>query len=121
MPLQSPQQPTNSDLPTPPPPDAQPVDLYQRTHDARKARTALEDLAREVERERVPDALVGLHGLVVGALEAHLDWADGVLAYVGAPEAADPDELAALQTRAYTALEALRQTLILGGNENGRQ
>lgn len=106
----------NSELPTPPSPEAQPANLYRRTHDARKARTALEDLAREVERERVPDALVGLHDLVVGALEAHLAWADSVLVYVGAPEAVDPGELAALQAEARAALEALRKALIPEGD-----
>jgi len=104
--------PANSELPTPPAPEAQPADLYRRTHEAQKARAALEDLAREVERARVPDALMGLHGLVVDALGAHLAWADGVLAYVGAPEAVDPGELAALRAEARARLADFEEALM---------
>jgi hypothetical protein len=97
---------------TPPEPEAQPADLYRRAHEAQAARTALEDLAREAERARVPDALVGLHGgAVLAAVEAHLDWADGVLAWIGAPASVDPGSLAALRDEARDALASLEELL----------
>jgi hypothetical protein len=99
-------------LPTLPAPGEQPPDLYRRTHDAQEAYEALQGLAVEVERARVPDALTGLHrGLVLPALEAHLEWADGVLAHIGAPESASAGDLAALRENAGDALAALEEAL----------
>jgi hypothetical protein len=99
-------------LPTLPAPGEQPADLYRRTHDAQAACTALQALAAEVEQARVPDALAGLHqGLVLPALEAHLLWADGVLAHVGAPESMSAQDLAALRKNARDALAALEEAL----------
>jgi hypothetical protein len=99
-------------LPTLPAPGEQPVDLYQRTHDAQAACTALQGLASEVERAQVPDALAGLHqGLVLPALEAHLLWADGVLAHVGAPESVSKQDLAALRGDARATLIAVKEAL----------
>ena len=99
-------------LPTLPAPGEQPSDLYRRTHDAQAAYTALQALAAEVEQAQVPDALAGLHrGLVVPALEAHLLWADGVLAHVGAPESLSAEDLAALQDDAGYALAGLKEAL----------
>jgi hypothetical protein len=99
-------------LPTLPAPGEQPPDLYRRTHDAQAAYEALQALAAEVERARIPDALTGLHrGLVLPALEAHLLWADGVLAHVGAPESVSAEELAVLRDEAGSALAALEEAL----------
>ena len=111
MPPEPPAPAVDSALPTLPPPEEQPVDLYQQTHDARQARDALGRLAREMERAEVPDALIGLHGLAGRALDAHLAWADGVLIYVGAPEAVDPAELAQLRAGAQAALRDLEGAL----------
>jgi hypothetical protein len=99
-------------LPTLPAPEEQPADLYRRTHDAQAACTALEELAAEVERAQVPDALAGLHqGLVLPAMEAHLLWADGVLAHVGAPESVSAEDLAVLHDESEDALVALEEAL----------
>jgi hypothetical protein len=99
-------------LPTLPSPEEQPTDLYRRTHDAQAACTALQALTAEVERADVPDALAGLHqGLVLPALEAHLLWADGVLAHIGAPESLSAKDLAALQGGAGDALADLEEAL----------
>jgi hypothetical protein len=99
-------------LPALPAPEGQPADLYRRTHDAQAACTALQGLAAEVERAQVPDALAGLHqGLVLPALEAHLLWADGVLAHVGAPESVSAQDLAALRKDARAHLAALEEAL----------
>ena len=99
-------------LPTLPAPREQPADLYRRTHDAQAAYETLQALAAEVERAQVPDALAGLHqGLVLPALEAHLLWADGMLAHVGAPESVSAEDLAALQKNAGDALAALEEAL----------
>jgi hypothetical protein len=101
-------------LPTLPAPGDQPPDLYRRTHDAQAAYETLQGLAAEVERAQVPDTLAGLHqGLVLPALEAHLLWADGVLAHVGAPESVSAEELAALHDEAGAALAALKEALAL--------
>jgi hypothetical protein len=102
----------NPVLPTLPAPEEQPVDLYQRTHDAQAAYEALQALAAEVERAQVPDALAGLHqGLVLPAMEAHLLWADGVLAHVGAPESVSAEDLAILRENAGDAQAALEEAL----------
>jgi hypothetical protein len=99
-------------LPTLPAPGEQPPDLYRRTHDAQAAYEALQGLAGEVERAQVPDALAGLHrGLVLPALEAHLLWADGVLAHVGAPESVSAEDLAVRRDEAGSALAALEEAL----------
>lgn len=98
-------------LPTAPPPAMQPEGLYQRSHEAQEAREALETLAREVQLARVPDPLIGLHGIVVRAVETHLIWADGVLACVGAPDSVDHGELALARTDALAILEDLEETL----------
>lgn len=99
-------------LPTLPAPDEQPSDLYGRTHDAQAACAALQGLASEVERAQVPDALAGLQqGLVLPALEAHLFWADGVLAHVGAPESVSAEDLAVLRGDARATLVALEEAL----------
>jgi hypothetical protein len=99
-------------LPTLPAPGEQPTDLYRRTHDAQAACTALQALAAEMERTQVPDALAGLHqGLVLPALEAHLLWADGVLAHIGAPESLSVKDLAALRDDAGDALVDLEEAL----------
>jgi hypothetical protein len=99
-------------LPTLPAPGEQPADLYRRTHDAQAAHEALQGLAAEVERAQAPDALAGLHqGLVLPALEAHLLWADGVLAHVGAPKSVSADDLAALREDARARLTALEEAL----------
>jgi hypothetical protein len=99
-------------LPTLPAPGEQPADLYGRTHDAQAALAALQALASEVERAQVPDALIGLHqGLVLPALDAHLLWADGVLAAIGAPESMSAEELAVLREDAGAALAALEEAL----------
>jgi hypothetical protein len=101
-------------LPTLPAPEEQPTDLYRRTHDVQAACTALQALAAEVERAQVPDALAGLHqGLVVPALEAHLVWADGILAHIGAPESLSAEDLAALRQNAGSALAALEEALVV--------
>jgi hypothetical protein len=56
--------------------------------------------------------LAGLHqGLVLPALEAHLLWADGVLAAVGAPESVSAEELAVLRDDAGARLTALEEAL----------
>ena len=57
------------------------------------------------------DPLIGLHGLVGRALEAHLAWADGVLVYVGAPEAIDLAELVQLRAEAQAAASDLEGAL----------
>jgi hypothetical protein len=102
-------------LPTLPAPGEQPADLYRQTHDAQAAYEALQGLAAEVERARVPDALAGLHqGLVLPALEAHLVWADGVLAATGAPESVSAEDLAVLHDDAGEALAALEEALAVG-------
>ena len=101
----------DSALPTVPAPAEQSADLYRQTHEARQAFDALQELAQEMERARTPDALIGLHELVGRALEAHLAWADGVLVYVGAPEAVNPAELARLRDDAQAALSDLEETL----------
>jgi hypothetical protein len=99
-------------LPTLSAPEEQPGDLYRRTHDAQVACSALEALAAEVERAQVPDALAGLHqGLVLPALEAHLLWADEVLAAIGAPESVSAENLAVLHDDAGDALAALEEAL----------
>jgi hypothetical protein len=99
-------------LPTLPAPGEQPADLYGRTHDAQVALAALQGLASEVERAQVPDALAGLHqGLVLPALEAHLFWADSVLAHVGAPESVSAEDLAVLRDDAGARLAALEEAL----------
>jgi len=99
-------------LPTLPAPGEQPADLYGRTHDAQAALAALQALASEVERAQAPDALIGLHeGLVLPTLEAHLLWADGVLAAVGAPESVSEQDLAALRDDARARLTALEEAL----------
>jgi hypothetical protein len=99
-------------LPTLPAPVEQPADLYGRTHDAQAALAALEGLASEVERAQAPDALIGLHeGLVLPTLEAHLLWADGVLAAIGAPESVSAEDLAALRDDARAHLTALEEAL----------
>ncbi len=99
-------------LPTLPAPEEQPPDLYRRTHDAQAAYAALQGLAAEVERAQVPDALAGLHqGLVFPALEAHLLWADGILAHVGAPESLSAEDLVALRKNAGASLVALEEAL----------
>jgi hypothetical protein len=99
-------------LPTLPAPGEQPPDLYRRTHDAQAAYETLQGLAAEVERAQVPDALAGLHQeLVLPALEAHLLWADGVLALVGAPESVSAEDLSAQQKNAGDALAALEEAL----------
>jgi hypothetical protein len=99
-------------LPTLPAPGEQPADLYRRTHDAQAAFDALRRLAAEMEQAQAPEALLGLHqGLVLPALEAHLLWADGVLARVGAPESVSVDDLAALRGEAEDALAALEEAL----------
>jgi hypothetical protein len=99
-------------LPTLPAPVEQPADLYGRTHDAQAALAALQALASEVERAQAPDALIGLHqGLVLPALEAHLVWADGVLAAIGAPESVSAEDLAALRGDARARLTALEEAL----------
>jgi hypothetical protein len=101
-------------LPTLPAPGEQPPDLYRRTHDAQAAYESLQRLAAEVERAQVPGALAGMHrGLVLPALEAHLLWADGVLAHVGAPESVSAGDLAALRDEAGSALAALEEALAL--------
>jgi hypothetical protein len=101
-------------LPTLPAPGEQPPDLYQRTHDAQAAYETLQGLAAEVEQARVPDALAGLHqGLALPALEAHLLWADGVLAHVGAPESVSAEDLAALRKNAGDALASLEEALAI--------
>ena len=65
-----------------------------------------------MEQARVPDALAGLHqGLVLPALEAHLLWADGVLAHIGAPESVSAEDLAVLQKNVGDALAALEEAL----------
>jgi hypothetical protein len=98
--------------PTPPmPQEAQPESLYRRSQEAQEARDALERLAREAERRRVPGPLVGLHELVLAALGAHLEWADAALRYVGAPEEVTTEELAALRSQAYAALERLERAV----------
>jgi hypothetical protein len=95
-------------LPTLPAPGEQPADLYRRTHDAQAAYEALQGLAAEVERARVP------------ALEAHLLWADGVLATVAgrdasaASESVSAEDLAALRGDAGVALAALEEALAVG-------
>ena len=102
----------DSALPTLPAPEEQPGDLYRRTHDAQAALAALEGLASEVERAQAPDALIGLHqGLVLPTLEAHLFWADGVLAAIGAPESVSAEDLAALRDDAGARLAALEEAL----------
>jgi hypothetical protein len=99
-------------LPTLPAPGEQPVNLYRRTHDAQAACTALQALAAETERTQVPEALTGLHqGLVLPALDAHLLWADGVLAHVGAPESLSAKDLAALRDGAGESLTDLEEAL----------
>jgi hypothetical protein len=99
-------------LPTLPAPEEQPVDLYRRTHDAQGAYDVLQALAAEVERAQVPDALAGLHqGLVLPALEAHLLWADGVLAHVGAPESVSAENLSTLRGDARATLIAVEEAL----------
>lgn len=98
-------------LPTAPPPAMQPEDLYQRSHEAQQAREALETLARDVDLVRVPDPLIGLHGIVIRTVETHLIWADGVLAYVGAPDSVDHGDLALARTDALAILEDLKETL----------
>jgi hypothetical protein len=60
----------------------------------------------------VPDALTGLHrGLVLPALEAHLLWADGVLAHVGAPESMSAQDLTTLRGDARATLIAVEEAL----------
>jgi hypothetical protein len=49
--------------------------------------------------------------LVLPALEAHLLWADGVLAHIGAPESLSAKDLAALQDAAGDALADLEEAL----------
>lgn len=94
---------------TPTQPDSQPGDLYRRSREAQDARDALEQLAREIERRQVPEPLVGLHELVLVALEAHLEWVDATLRYVGAPEEVTSEELTALRAGAYAALGRLEE------------
>jgi hypothetical protein len=99
-------------LPTLPAPGAQPVDLYRRTHDAQAAYAALRDLALEVERTHVPQALVGLHeGLVLPAVAAHLAWAEGVLAWIGAPESLAAEDVWTMRDEAHVTLAALQEAV----------
>jgi hypothetical protein len=103
--------PEDSSLPQLPAPEEQASDLYDRVRQARLARAALEDLAREVEQRRVPEAMAGLHSLVTRALEAHLAWAEAMLAHVGAPDSVDAAELGQLRADAHEALQTLEETL----------
>lgn len=104
--------PPAAELPMPAAPVSPPGDLYRRVHAAQAAREALEGIEREVERTAAPEALVGLRdAFVLPALEAHVAWSDGVLAYVGAPESVRPDELMGLQAGAHAALAALEEAL----------
>lgn len=96
---------------TPTQPDSQPGDLYRRSREAQDARDALEQLAREIERRRVPEPLVGLHELVLVALQDNLEWTDATLRYVGAPEEVTSEELTALRAGAYAALERLEEVI----------
>lgn len=102
---------TVAPLITLPAPASQAGDLYERAHNAREAYQELSDLAQEIERTRVPDALIGLHGLVVQALETHLLWAEGILTYAGAPDAVDPYNLAFLRLEAMAALDTLETNI----------
>lgn len=104
--------PPAAELPTLTAPEARPADLYQRVHTAQAAHAVLEEIARQVERTVVPEALVGLRDArVLPALEAHIAWCEAVLVYAGAPEAVEPARLAELQAQAHAALAALREAL----------
>lgn len=99
-------------LPAPATPVALSADLYRRVQEAQKAREALLDIGRQVERTAVPDALAGLRDtFIVPALGAHVAWCDAVLVYAGAPDAVEPGQLTSLQAQAHAALEALNQAL----------
>ncbi len=92
-----------------PTPIARPGDLYGRARTAREAQEALLTVKREVEQTAVPETMVGLHGLVINAVDAHLALGQAVLDLIGAP-GGEPAARAAAQ-RAQEALGVLQEAL----------
>jgi len=101
----------SGELPTPPVPASIPGDLYGKAHQAQEALEVATTLQVEVERARVPATMVGLHGLVTAAVEAHVEWAGAVLSYVGAPGPVQVERLTELRRVALEALGLLREAL----------
>ena len=93
-----------------PTPMARPGDVYALSRTARQAQDALLAVKREVERTNVPETMIGLHSLVINAVDAHLALTRTTLESIAAPTSA----AAALATKeqADQSLRLLEDALV---------
>ena len=71
----------------------------------------MEEIRREMEREKVPPSLEELHAMAVDAVEAQLWAANTILDSIGAPAAVKPAEIAARLQRGEDLLHSLQEAL----------
>ncbi len=92
-----------------PTPIARPGDLYSRARTAREAQDEILAVKRQVEQTAVPETMVGLHGLVINAVDAALSLGQATLDLVGAPDGGPAAQQAA--AKAAESLAGLQEAL----------
>ncbi len=98
-------------LPTPIPPGGRPESIYQASKTVADAERRLLVALSQAERWEVPAGFSGLHSIIVGAIKGHIELAEMIGDYIGAPE---PEKLRGIEeqlTSSGEALERAQETL----------